>query len=167
MTGGAQGKTGMRIAGSQSTYRAPQVITQSSVFSSTFSSSQPILLFFICYLVSLVHKDIHEVGADPGTQDSVLGPPSFWTEPGIEPDQGHGRRTRYLPIPRAQCPNPQRMSNPKGIATSSSPGCTRSLDGVGEAWLLLVTVTLPAGPRCRGVCMPKPHPHFLGGGVWQ
>lgn len=76
MTGGAQGQTGMWIPGSQSASDAPQVLMESLVFSSTFSSSQPSLLFFICYLVLLVHKDIHGVGADPGTPDSVLGPPA-------------------------------------------------------------------------------------------
>lgn len=47
MTGGAQGQTGMWIAGSQSASKAPQVLMESLVFSSTFSSSQPILLFFL------------------------------------------------------------------------------------------------------------------------
>lgn len=169
MTGGAQGQTGMWIIGSQSASKAPQVLMESLVFSSTFSFSQPILFFFFFYLLfgAPGAQRYSRGGCRPRDPGLSARSPSYWTEPGVEPNQGHGRRARHRLIPQAQCPDSQRMSNPKGTATSSSQGCTRSLDGVGEAWPLLVTITPPAAPRCRGVCMPKPHPHFLGRGAWQ
>lgn len=114
MTGGAQGRTGTRFARwlTKRVQSATGSNTKLSLFFYILFLSTYPTFFFICYLVSLVHKDIHGLGADLGTQDSVLSPPSYWTELGIEPGTW---KTSQAPLhPTGPVPQPTEDEQPQG-----------------------------------------------------